>query len=281
MKEKSKKSSIYANRPNAPKVAPPATPSVKNPPIDLTAESPAISQPVRRKRNKNMIVDSDSDVEMDDGEEERSHKRSRQESHHELRVLTFFNTQGAEALQELTGMLFSIHSLSRNSERGIGCTQVQAQAIIDLREFESVDDLNTKLGQGKKKAGPAGLSPRLIDEAVEIFKGYTAVDEILEGCEEIGAKLQSSIATWTTIPFKGKGKQVDALSESVEDGALNLRTIPSLKEHRPKGYISEQPASLSDSVKLKDYQLLGLNWLHLLYRSNFSCILADEMGGWK
>ncbi|GAW05190.1 snf2 family dna-dependent atpase [Lentinula edodes] len=236
MKEKSKKSSIYANRPNA-------------------------SKPVRRKRNKNMIVDSDSDVEMDDSEEERSHKRSRQESHHELRVLTFFNTQGAEALQELTG-----------------CTQVQAQAIIDLREFESVDDLNTKLGQGKKKAGPAGLSPRLIDEAVEIFKGYTAVDEILEGCEEIGAKLQSSIATWTTIPFKGKGKQVDTLPESVEDGALNLRTMPSFKEHRPKGYISEQPASLSDSVKLKDYQLLGLNWLHLLYRSNFSCILADEMG---
>ncbi|KAJ3919441.1 SNF2 family N-terminal domain-containing protein [Lentinula edodes] len=261
MKEKSKKSSIYANRPNASKVAPPATPSVKNPPIDLIAESPAMSQPVRRKRNKNMIVDSDSDVEMDDSEEERSHKRSRQESHHELRVLTFFNTQGAEALQELTG-----------------CTQVQAQAIIDLREFESVDDLNTKLGQGKKKAGPAGLSPRLIDEAVEIFKGYTAVDEILEGCEEIGAKLQSSIATWTTIPFKGKGKQVDTLPESVEDGALNLRTMPSFKEHRPKGYISEQPASLSDSVKLKDYQLLGLNWLHLLYRSNFSCILADEMG---
>ncbi|KAJ3806366.1 SNF2 family N-terminal domain-containing protein [Lentinula aff. lateritia] len=261
MKEKSKKSSIYANRPSAPKVAPPATPSVKNPHIDLTAESPAMSQPVRRKRNKNMIVDSDSDVEMDDSEEERSHKRSRQESHHELRVLTFFNTQGAEALQELTG-----------------CTQVQAQAIIDLREFKSVDDLNTRLGQGKKKAGPAGLSPRLIDEAVEIFKGYTAVDEILEGCEEIGAKLQSSIATWTTIPFKGKGKQVDTLPESVEDGALNLRTLPSLKEHRPKGYISEQPASLSDSVKLKDYQLLGLNWLHLLYRSNFSCILADEMG---
>ncbi|KAJ4467937.1 SNF2 family DNA-dependent ATPase [Lentinula edodes] len=152
-------------------------------------------------------------------------------------------------------MLFSIHSLLHNSDCVIGCTQVQAQAIIDLREFESVDDLNTKLGQGKKKAGPAGLSPRLIDEAVEIFKGYTAVDEILEGCEEIGAKLQSSIATWTTIPFKGKGKQVDTLPESVEDGALNLH-----------------------SVKLKDYQLLGLNWLHLLYRSNFSCILADEMG---
>ncbi|KAJ4483366.1 SNF2 family N-terminal domain-containing protein [Lentinula aciculospora] len=261
IKEKSKKSSIYANRPNAPKVAPPATPLVKNPIADLTAESPVMLQPVRRKRNKNLIVDSDSEVEIDDSEDERSHKRSRQESHHELRVLTFFNTQSSEAIQELTG-----------------CTGVQAQTIIDLREFTSVDDLNTRLGQGKKKAGPAGLSPRLIDDAVEIFKGYTAVDEILEECEEIGAKLRASIASWTAVSSKGKGKQIDTLPDSAEDGVLNLRILPSLKEHKPKGYIAEQPASLSDSVKLKDYQLLGLNWLHLLYRSNLSCILADEMG---
>ncbi|KAJ3748791.1 SNF2 family N-terminal domain-containing protein [Lentinula detonsa] len=260
MKEKSKKSSIYAKRPNAPKIAPPATPVVKHP-IDLIIESPAVSQPIRRKRNKNMIVDSDSEAEMNVSEDERSHKRSRQESNHELRVLNFFNTQSSEALLELTG-----------------CTEVQAQTIIDLRKFTSVDDMNTKLGQGKKKAGPAGLSPRLIDDAVEIFKGYTAVDEILEECEEIGAKLRASIASWSSISSKGKGKQLDTLPESVEDGALNLRTMSSPTEHKPKGYIDKQPASLSDSVKLKDYQLLGLNWLQLLYRSNLSCILADEMG---
>ncbi|KAJ3840098.1 SNF2 family N-terminal domain-containing protein [Lentinula raphanica] len=261
LKEKSKKSSIYANRPNAAKPASAATPVVKHPPIDLTVESPTIAQPLRRKRNKNMIVDSDSDEELNESEDDRSHKRSRQESNHELRVLQFFNTQSAEALQELTG-----------------CTDVQIKAIVDLRKFTSVDDLNAKLGQGKKKAGPAGLSPRLVDDAVEIFRGYTAVDEILEECEEIGAKLRTSIASWTSVSSNGKGKQTDSLPESVEDGALNLHAMSSLTQHKPEGYVDKQPSLLSDSVKLKDYQLLGLNWLHLLYRSNLSCILADEMG---
>ncbi|KAF9070555.1 P-loop containing nucleoside triphosphate hydrolase protein [Rhodocollybia butyracea] len=259
LREKQKKSSIYANRPAAPKVMAPATP-VRLPSIDLTADSPVVSQPVRRKRNKNMVVDSDSDAETEDSEDERAHKRSRQESQHELRVLTFFNTQSSAALQELTG-----------------CTEAQAKTIIELREFASVEDLNAKLGQGRKKAGPSGLSPRLIEDAVDIFKGYSAVDEVLEDCEEIGSRLRSSVASWTAST-KGKEKQGEDSPEEEEDGALSLHSMTVLKEHKPKGYISEQPSSLSDSVKLKEYQLLGLNWLHLLYRSNFSCILADEMG---
>lgn len=160
----------------------------------------------------------------------------------------------------------------------IGCTIAQAQAIIDLREFTSAEDLKAKLGQAKKKTGSTGLSPRIFEETVEIFKGYNAVDEVLEECETIGSRLRSSIASWTAPSSKGKEKEVDSPVDEVEDGALNLHSMSSLKEHKPKGYISEQPASLSEDVKLKEYQLLGLNWLHLLYRSNFSCILADEMG---
>ncbi|KAF5393435.1 hypothetical protein D9757_000635 [Collybiopsis confluens] len=256
LKEKSKKSSIYANRPAKPISQAPATPA-KNPVIDLASDpSPAISQPIRRKRNKHLIVDSGSEVESDsDGE--RDSKRPRQNSHHELRGLTFYNSQNAEALQELTG-----------------CTAVQAQAIVDLRPFTSVDDLNTRLGQGRKKAGPAGLSSRLFEDSVEIFKGYSAVDGVLEDCEEIGASLRATIASWT---IKDKGLEVP--QEIGEDGALNLESVSAFKERKPTaGYIPEQPASLSNNVKLKEYQLLGLNWLHLLYRSNLSCILADEMG---
>ncbi|KAE9411430.1 hypothetical protein BT96DRAFT_12158 [Gymnopus androsaceus JB14] len=259
LKEKSKKSSIYAKRPAPTKLAPPATP-VRHSSIDLTVDSPVISQPVRRKRNKNLILDSDPE-ETEESDDERAHKRSRQDSSYESRALTFFNTQTSAALQELTG-----------------CTEAQAQAIIDLREFTSVEDVKTKLGQSKKKTGSPSLSPRLFEETVEIFKGYNAVDEVLEECEEIGATLRSSIASWTASSSKGKEKQVDSSTDEVEDGALNLHSMSALKEQKPKGYISEQPASLSESVKLKEYQLLGLNWLHLLYRSNLSCILADEMG---
>lgn len=43
-------------------------------------------------------------------------------------------------------------------------------------------------------------------------------------------------------------------------------------------YIYTQPKLLADNFKLKGYQMLGVNWLNMLYRKNISCILADEMG---
>ena len=47
----------------------------------------------------------------------------------------------------------------------VGCTPEQANKIIELRPFTSVDDLNAKLGQGRKKAGPAGISPRMFEDS--------------------------------------------------------------------------------------------------------------------
>ena len=110
--------------------------------------------------------------------------------------------------------------------------------------------------------------------------GYADVDRILEECERIGAKLKSAIAAWTaTGSDKGKGaasrEGSAALPDDLqEDGALSLRSRASFK----KNQFLSQPSLLSDSVTLKEYQLLGVNWLHLLYNRKLSCILADEMG---
>ncbi|KAL0084424.1 P-loop containing nucleoside triphosphate hydrolase protein [Phycomyces blakesleeanus] len=43
------------------------------------------------------------------------------------------------------------------------------------------------------------------------------------------------------------------------------------------GYLHIQPSTIK-TINLKNYQLLGINWLLMLYRKNISCILADEMG---
>jgi SWI/SNF-related matrix-associated actin-dependent regulator 1 of chromatin subfamily A len=43
-------------------------------------------------------------------------------------------------------------------------------------------------------------------------------------------------------------------------------------------YIQKQPKTLSEGTVLKDYQLLGVNWLNLLWSKKIGCILADEMG---
>lgn len=271
-KEKGKKSMIYANRPVLDPKPGTSTPPVSKRVIDLTPASttspitPLVS-PVRRKRVKKLVVNSDSEGAFQDSDEdEKSNKRGRAEITNETRALDYFNTAGAEALQELTG-----------------CSPEQANAIIGLRPFASVNDLNTKLGQGRKKIGPAGISPRMFEDCQAIFEGYGEVDSILEDCEQIGADLRAAIATWTTAPAVGKGKAreedvLSSLTDSVEDGALSFVSFSPSRNQKPKDYLLTQPTFLSETVQLKDYQLLGVNWLHLLYRSNLSCILADEMG---
>uniref|UniRef100_A0A0W0FH32 DNA helicase n=1 Tax=Moniliophthora roreri TaxID=221103 RepID=A0A0W0FH32_MONRR len=260
VKQRGQKSMIYANRLELDKTGTQATP----PPsaqkvLDLTA-SPASPVVRPRKRIQKMILDSDEDEDVDSSSDEESpRKKSRQENAEEVAALDFFNVKGPEALQELTG-----------------CTPEQANTIIGLRPFRDAEDLNSRLGQGKKKAGPSGISPRMFEDVTEIFRGYSVVDSVLEDCETIGAKLRSSIAKWTTL--KEKSTLYDTTGSEEEDGALSLRSLAPLKDKKLKGYLVQQPSSISSDVQLKDYQLLGVNWLHLLYSSGYSCILADEMG---
>jgi len=149
---------------------------------------------------------------------------------------------------------------------------------MEQRPFLSVHDLNAKLGQGKKKAGLAGISPRMFEDCTAIFEGYGAVDSILEDCERIGETLRRAIASWTGTVDIADVNTNDELDVDSEDGALNLVLLAPMKEHKAKDCLVTQPALLSPDVQLKEYQLLGVSWLQLLYRRNLSCILADEMG---
>ncbi|KAI0819976.1 SNF2 family N-terminal domain-containing protein [Trametes gibbosa] len=267
-KEKGKKSMIYKNRvidgkPNS--VAGPSTPSPSKPvPMVVdTPLSPEIVQP-RAKRLKRKVVDSDSEPEFVESDEEVLPQGSRGVASDEQRALDYFNETSADGIQELTG-----------------CSPEQAKKIIELRPFQSVEDLNAKLGQGKKKAGPAGISPRMFEDSAAIFEGYGKVDSILEDCEGIGAELRKEIASWTTAKSKGKARDVPdasrASSVSVDDGAINFTHLE-LPDHKPKYFMTTQPATLKPGVKLKEYQMIGVNWLSLLYQRGLSCILADEMG---
>ncbi|KAK7472828.1 DNA-dependent ATPase fun30 [Stygiomarasmius scandens] len=255
-REKGKQSMIYANR-NVLGSKPStiiSTPASKTQSAtDLTTASPTTPLIRPRKRNKKMVLDSEP--ESSDEEDEREHKRSRTEISDEMKALGFFNTKSPEALQELSG-----------------CSMEQAAAIVSLRPFQSMEDLNARLGQGRKKAGPAGISPRLFEDCVDIFRGYSQVDSILEDCEDIGRDLRTSIASWTSNTPKSLSDDAE------EDGALSLRSISIMENKKSKSSLFNQPSLLSDTVQLKEYQLLGVNWLYLLYKKGLSCILADEMG---
>jgi SWI/SNF-related matrix-associated actin-dependent regulator 1 of chromatin subfamily A len=154
----------------------------------------------------------------------------------------------------------------------LGCTVAQAEKILELRPFDDVADLNDKLQQGKKKAGPAGISSRMFNDCVTIFSGYGSVDAILEDCERIGSDLRNVISSWTAVP--GDSKEPAA----VDDGSLSLITFAPPTNTGSQDCLTSQPSTLGPGIQLKDYQLSGVSWLRLLHRRKLSCILADEMG---
>jgi hypothetical protein len=148
------------------------------------------------------------------------------------------------------------------------CNAEQAKSIISVRPFEDVEDLRLKFT--KKR----GISPRLFDNYIEIMQGYHKVDAVLKGCEAVGNQLARAMSAFTGK--KGKGKATaetandGAKNEEVkeEEGALNLvdadigdvdEEIRNEKDPERKsalkGYIREQPPSLVEGVKLKDYQV--------------------------
>ncbi|KAI0675210.1 SNF2 family N-terminal domain-containing protein [Trametes maxima] len=268
VKEKGKKSMIYKNRvldDKPPSGAGPSTPPASKvvPVMVDSPMSPEVVKP-RAKRLKRKVVDSDSEPEFVDSDRESGPQMSRGGVSDEQRALDYFNETSADGLQELTG-----------------CSAEQAKKIIELRPFKSVEDLNSKLGQGKKKAGPAGISPRMFEDSATIFEGYGKVDSILEDCEGIGAELRKEITSWTQANPKGKTRDGPSSSRSssasLDEGAINFTHLE-LPDHKPKYFMTSQPSLLKPSVKLKEYQMIGVNWLSLLYQKRLSCILADEMG---
>lgn len=125
VKEKSKKSSIYANRlaldikSQRPVTPPPRAQPKVSTPIELDSPlSPIVA--VRRKRIKK-VVDSDSEVECSGGGDSRrsspipAEPTEVEPTEYEARALQFFNTSKVEELQELTGE--SLHFTDTESSR--------------------------------------------------------------------------------------------------------------------------------------------------------------------
>ena len=112
VKEKGKKSLIYANRPIL-ETKLPTTPLSTKPVIDLTTPSsaapaspitPAIQVP-QRKRAKKLVIHSDDESDFaDSADDGRDAERGYlEEATYEMRALEYLNCSALEALQELTG----------------------------------------------------------------------------------------------------------------------------------------------------------------------------------
>lgn len=158
------------------------------------------------------------------------------------------------------------------------CNPTQATLVIKLRPFTSPDDFK---GRTRKQKG---VGNNMYDTYLSVIDGMSEVDKVLDDCEQIGRDLGIIMKIWATGSESNVKKEAGDVGTNLTD-APDVRLVAAAEASQDptiraafEGYLRKQPEGVPDKIVLKDYQMLGVNWLALLYRRKTSCILADEMG---
>ncbi len=200
------------------------------------------------------------------------------------RVLKYFNTCKVADLVELTNI-----------------TKDVAEVMIAARPFKTLDAARTvenkKPLKSGKKSNRAPVGDKIVDTALEMFQGYEAIDKLVAKCSDLGKPLAEEMSKWGFDVF-GASKAGELEMTSLEDDADSQRDsgigspssaaasnngdedIKVVSGTRKRGNVQflKKPDKMAADCVLKDYQVVGLNWLALMYKHKLSCILADEMG---
>lgn len=119
------------------------------------------------------------------------------------------------------------------------------------------------------------------------MEGFVQIDACLNRCEAIASDIAKALAVWKGASHVQNGSVVGTpRSDGLNDVKVDVAKVSELLKNETdvkkrkilKQYIQTQPSTLSEGTVLKDYQLLGVNWLNLLHSKRIGCILADEMG---
>ncbi|KAI9720078.1 MAG: hypothetical protein M1812_003205 [Candelaria pacifica] len=217
----------------------------------------------------------------------------------ELRLLEFLNTCSQKDLQDFANT-----------------NEQTAELMISHRPFDNLDSARfveevstTKsLSCDKKERVRRAVGDKIVDICLETWTGFEAVDTLVSQCEELGKPVADEIEAWgldifgTSKPSTldlhsgdalhkneklGTQTEGDKSKESPPSSALGFDAknpnydFEATQQSYQPGILKPpiaQPAMMAQGFALKSYQIVGLNWLALLFRNGLSCILADEMG---
>lgn len=164
-----------------------------------------------------------------------------------------------------------------------------AQIIVSRRPFTNIHvvaeetfEEATPEPEGKRRAPRKALGMKIIERTEFSLKGYRAVDSLVKQCSEYGRLILRQMDRWgVKVTGEGELDMVDVdltkTKENEDDDDEEDDDVAIIKE-RTLTYVKHKPTLLAPEVELKNYQQVGINWLHLLYHHKLSCILADEMG---
>jgi len=194
----------------------------------------------------------------------------------EAECLDFFNTATARDIVDMTNT-----------------TQENAEAVVTARPFKTLDKVrlveSAKVLKSGKKSKRAPIGDKIVDTAMQMMSGYQAVDSLVKACDEIAKPIRAEMETWG-LKVHGLSGELELTSfEEDHDSGIGspISAATSTKgdddgevkitKKRSFNYL-KKPDLMAEDCVLKDYQIVGLNWLAMMYRQKNSCILADEMG---
>jgi SWI/SNF-related matrix-associated actin-dependent regulator 1 of chromatin subfamily A len=244
---------------------------------EVRSPSPVTSAPkahIQPAKKAPITIDSDgSDVDHDSGNGSDNEVEIVGESSHDIKLLKFFN--------EAT--LAQIADLCASPESDV-------QLLIDKRPFNTLDEIRAltnapEFTKSGKKSRTKPIGDKIVDNCSDMLKGYDAVDDLVAECEQIAKPIQDSLKSWGVGEGAGGELQLMNLEEAHDSGigtpassTDELSASLRMNGKGKKGKFLGQPENMSADITMKDYQLVGLNWLHLLWDKKISCILADDMG---
>ena len=232
---------------------------------------PQPQQRLQRQRQTIVIEDDEEDDDSGIGRDVSEEVVEPAEAAFDTRLLKFFNECSARDLADLSAQ-----------------PEDAVNLVISKRPFATLDDIRavasvseTKSGR-KSKSRPVG--ERMVEVCGEMWEGYEAVDDLVAECEKIAKPIQQALKGWGVGDSQGE-LHLTNLDEAHDSGigtpasSLSSDDLPATasKPKKSKGRFLSQPDNMGE-IELKDYQVVGLNWLHLLWTKKISCILADDMG---
>ena len=239
---------------------------------DRSRSSSAQPVPARKIVRKKVIDDDVSDAEAEETDEEQEPEPVVLRESVDDKVFKF--------LEECT---------QRELVSMIDCKPEDAEFLLSKKPFKSLDAvrrINRPAVPGKRKGGiQRALGDRLVDQLVSTEESLQAVDRVVDQCQSYLEDVRQKMSSLG----------ID-MSKAVKDDGINIASFDEAGKESPKvdsgtgtpmphsSARVEQPANMSKERRLKDYQLVGLNWLNVMYslRRKWSktngCILADEMG---
>ena len=138
-----------------------------------------------------------------------------------------------------------------------GLSRKKSESVISLRPFSSWPDIVDKFKTEK------GLNPTMLVEAKSVLDQQITLTSFLEHCESIAKNIENSVRN--LINRQSLDEKNDDQDSDTDDDESQIQIV-------------KQPQLLNSDFKLKPYQIIGVNWLYVMFKNQTNAVLSDEMG---